>query len=169
MNRLLLKQLSQPAIAIPASMALHGGASAYGNVLNENQLQKSDGRMVLESVMAALGAGAGVAGAARLNKAIRRPEFRSLRTNIKRQMPTSIQTPATAVAPNLVSLALSGAGGGIAGANLAPFLASNLNAVGVPNMSGRQQDFYEEDQPGAPIDKEMLRELLIGILNEQNV
>jgi hypothetical protein len=47
-------------------------------------------------------------------------------------------------------------------------LANNLNAVGVPNMSGRQQDFYEEDQPGAPIDKEMLKELLVGILKEQN-
>lgn len=168
MNRLLLRQISQPAIAVPASMALHGGASAYGNVLQENQLQKADGRMILESIMAALGAGAGVLGAASINKRIRAPQYRQLRTNLKRKIPTNLQTPVTAVAPNVVSLALAGAGGGIAGANLAPFLANNLNAVGVPNMSGRQQDFYEEDQPGAPIDKEMLKELLVGILKEQN-
>ena len=168
MNRVLLKQLSQPAVAVPASMALHGGASAYGNVLQENKLEKSDGRMVLEAIMAALGAGAGVLGAASVNRRIRTPEFHKLRTNIKRKIPTPLQTPVTAVAPNLVSLGLAGVGGGFAGGSLAPFLANNLNAIGVPSMSGRQQDFYEEDQPGAPVDEEVLRKLLVGILKEQN-
>lgn len=49
--------------------------------------------------------------------------------------------------PAIAALTASGTGAAIAGQALAPFLASNLNMVGVPAMSGRQQDYYEEDQP----------------------
>lgn len=168
MNSVLLKRLSQPAIAIPSSMALHAGASAYGNVLNENQLEKSDGRMILESIMAALGAGIGVTGAHKLNKSLQAGTLKPTRVAVQRALPRQARTPIMQVAPNLASLGLSGVGAGIAGNALAPFLAGNLNAIGVPSMSGRQQDFYEEDQPGAPIDEEVLRKLLVGILKEQN-
>lgn len=54
-----LEFLLQPGVAIPAEMLLHAGGSAYGNALEQNQLEKGDNRMILEAVMQALGAGAG--------------------------------------------------------------------------------------------------------------
>lgn len=60
------------------------------------------------------------------------------------------QAPAPkGVAARLLSPRVAIPAGGI----LAPFIAGNLNLLGVPGWSGRQQDFYEQDQPSAPLAK----------------
>ena len=61
--------------------------------------------------------------------------------------------------PSVTGFLVGGAGAGIAGNALAPLIAGNLNLVGVPSMSGRQQDYYEEDQPA--LSEEDLRQLAV--------
>mgnify|MGYP003117633243 CR=1 FL=1 len=118
----ILKTLSQPSVNVPASMLMHSGLSAYGNALNQNELEKADGRLVLEAVMAGLGALGGGLAFRRLGKA-------------------------TTMAPAYGGVAAGGAGAAFAGTTLAPLIAGNLHLLGAPSMSGRQHDYYEEDQP----------------------
>lgn len=143
--------LSRPEVAVPAAALLHGGLSAYGNVLNENQLEKADGRMVLESLLAALGAGAGALGARSITKRAGRyasqlPAQRKEAIKQVLQQNPELEHMRQAL-PSVTGFLIGGTGAGIAGNALAPFIAGNLNLVGIPSMSGRQQDYYEEDQP----------------------
>tara|TARA_Y100000361_G_C11120370_1_gene322863 strand:- start:643 stop:1170 length:528 start_codon:yes stop_codon:yes gene_type:complete len=143
--------VSRPGVAIPAAALLHGGLSAYGNALNENQLEKADGRLVLESLLAALGAGAGALGARSITK--RAGRYASQLPEQKKEAIKQVlkQNPELEhlrqALPSVTGFLVGGAGAGIAGNAIAPLIAGNLHLVGVPSMSGRQQDYYEEDQP----------------------
>lgn len=144
--------LSDPRVNIPASMLMQAGLSAYGNALNENEYEKGDGRLVLESLMAGLGAGAGAAalrGAAQVApEVVKATVSPRKRVMIRRALAQNPEIDRVRQAmPAIAALTASGTGAAIAGQALAPFLASNLNMVGVPAMSGRQQDYYEEDMP----------------------
>ena len=167
-QRLVLSKdfLSRPGVAIPAAALMHGGLSAYGNALNENQLEKADGRMVLESLLAALGAGAGALGARSITKRAGRYASQlpaQQREAIKQVLKENPELEHVRQAlPSVTGFLVGGAGAGIAGNALAPLIAGNLNLVGVPSMSGRQQDYYEEDQPA--LSEEDLRQLA-GMLN----
>jgi hypothetical protein len=149
----LLKQLMRPGVAIPASAAMHAGLSAYGNALNQNELEKGDNRLILESIMAGLGSIGGHTLLRGLGPRIRRmaselPAQDKAMIKLVLQQNPELESLRRAM-PALGSLALSGTGAGLAGNVLAPFVAGNLNLAGLPGWSGRQQDYYEQDQEPA--------------------
>ena len=144
--------LADPRVNIPATMLAQAGLSAYGNALEENQNEKADGRLILESLMAALGAGTGAVTARRVGRiapdVIQSAIPARNRVMIRRALAQNPEIDKLRQAmPALGAIAASSAGAGFAGGALAPFIASNLNALGAPSMSGRQQDYYEEDRP----------------------
>jgi hypothetical protein len=151
-NKPIKQMLADPRVNIPATMLAQAGLSAYGNTLEENQYEKGDGRLILESIMAALGGGAGAVAARRIGRVapevIRATVPNRNRVMIRRALANNPEIDRLRqAAPALTAVLASGTGAGFAGGVLAPFIASNLNALGVPSMSGRQQDYYEEDQP----------------------
>ena len=147
----ILKALSQPSVNVPASMLMHSGLSAYGNALNQNELEKADGRLVLEAVMAGLGALGGGLAFRRLGKATT-GHIHNLPYHQKKKIAQvlneyPILERVRRMAPAYGGVAAGGAGAAFAGTTLAPLIAGNLHLLGAPSMSGRQHDFYEEDQP----------------------
>ena len=152
MNKPIKQVLADPRVNIPAAMLMHAGLSAYGNALNQNEYEKADGRLVLESILSGLGAGAGAIGLRRLGQVapdvIKATVPARDRVLIRRALAENPEIDKVRQAlPAVAAVLASGAGAGFAGNALAPFIAGNLNMVGVPSMSGRQQDYYEEDQP----------------------
>jgi len=149
----LLNQLSRPGVAIPASALMHAGLSAYGNALAQNELEKGDNRLILESVMAGLGSIGGHTLLRGLGPRARRlaselPEKDKVLIKLALQQNPELENLRKAM-PAIGSLVLSGTGAGLAGNVLAPFVAGNLNLAGLPGWSGRQQDYYEQDQAPA--------------------
>lgn len=145
-------RLSDPRVNIPASALMHAGLSAYGNALDENQYEKADGRIILESLMAGLGAAGGAAalrGMSSIGPAVVKgtvPRRNRAMMRLALQNNPELENLRRAL-PAIAALTASGTGAAVAGQALAPFIASNLNALGAPSMSGRQQDYYEEDRP----------------------
>jgi hypothetical protein len=149
----LLDILSRPSTVIPASALMHAGLSAYGNALSQNELEKGDNRLILESILAGLGSIGG------------HTLLRGLGPRLKRaasELPAAEKAAIKAVLaqnpeigtlrkamPAVGSIVLSGTGASLAGNVLAPFVAGNLNLAGLPGWSGRQQDYYEQDQEPA--------------------
>tara|TARA_X000000368_G_C22680492_1_gene558035 strand:- start:83 stop:556 length:474 start_codon:yes stop_codon:yes gene_type:complete len=146
-----LKVLSQPSVNLPASALMHSGLSAYGNALNQNELEKADGRLILEAVMAGLGALGGGLAYRRLGK-MGTQKIHELPYAKKKQIAQvltdyPILERLRRTAPAYGGLAAGGTGAALAGTTLAPLIAGNLHLLGAPSMSGRQHDYYEEDQP----------------------
>lgn len=144
--------LLNPYLAVPATAVAQAGLSAYGNALAQNELEKSDNRLVLESILAGLGSAAGQVGARRA--------LPFLKQRVSQNMTAADRVAVQAVlarnpelqqlrglAPALAAVVPSSIGAGFAGGALAPFIASNLNLAGVPGWSGRQQDYWEQDRP----------------------
>jgi len=132
---------------------MHAGLSAYGNALNQNELEKGDNRLILESVLAGLGSIGGHTLLRGLGPRIRRmaselPAQDKAMIKFVLQQNPELENLRRAM-PALGSLVLSGTGAGLAGNVLAPFVAGNLNLAGLPGWSGRQQDYYEQDQEPA--------------------
>lgn len=151
-------RLLNPWVAVPAGVLAHAGLSAYGNALAQNELEKSDARLVLESAMAGLGAGAAGLAARRLIVPAARRGFQAMQPAQQAQIRAVLAANPEinnlrAYLPGIAGVAGAGMGAGFAGGILAPFIAGNLNLLGVPGWSGRQQDFYEQDQSSAPLAK----------------
>ena len=146
-----IRILSDPKVNLPASALMHSGLSGYGNALHQNELEKGDGRLVLEAVMAGLGALGGGLAFRRLGKATTN-HIHNLPYHKKKKLAEvlndyPILERVRRMAPAYGGVAASGAGATFAGTGLAPFIAANLHLLGAPSMSGRQHDYYEEDQP----------------------
>lgn len=149
-------RLLDPRVAVPAGILAHAGLSAYGNALAQNELEKSDARLVLESALAGLGAGAAGVAARRLIVPAARRGFQQMSAPRQAQIRAVLAANPEinnlrAYLPGLAGVAGAGVGAGLAGGVLAPFIAGNLNLLGLPGWSGRQQDFYEQDQSSAPL------------------
>ena len=132
---------------------MHAGLSAYGNALAQNELEKGDNRLILESIMAGLGSVGGHTLMRGVGSRIRREASQlpaAEKAAIKAVLARNPELESLRAAmPAIGSLVLSGTGASLAGAVLAPFIAGNLNLAGMPGWSGRQQDYYEQDQEPA--------------------
>lgn len=146
----LVRALSQPGVQIPASALMHAGLSAYGNALAQNELEKGDNRLILESILAGVGSIGGHTLLRGLGPRIRREASQlpaAEKAAIKAALARNPELESLRRAmPAIGSLVLSGTGASLAGNVLAPYVAGNLNLAGLPGWSGRQQDYYEQDQ-----------------------
>ena len=128
-------------------MLMQAGLSAYGNALNENEYEKGDGRLVLESLMAGLGAGAGAAALRGRGSSCPRSHPSNCVTQEAGDDSSGFGTePGDRSRPPGDACNRSFSGFGHWRCYCRAGLPSNLNMVGSA-MSGRQQDYYEEDQP----------------------
>lgn len=151
--------LMAPIVAGLGQGALHGGLSAYGNLAAENDRSKGDQRMILESALAALGAGiaghrgrqffnsnaASIARAA-IDRAQRTAPGRFAAARARYQAgPLSALTPGQWV--NLAGTSLAaGAGAGAGGSIAAPLLADQLGLVQAPGSWTRRADDWNWDR-----------------------
>lgn len=126
--------------------------SAYGNALSENELEKSGNRLVAEAIFAGLGSVAGQIAARKSLPALKQrvvdrmsPAEKLAVQEVLARNPELGQL--RSMAPALAAVVPSTIGAGFAGGVLAPFLGANLNLLGVPGWSGRQQDYWEQDRP----------------------
>lgn len=144
--------LLNPALAVPAAALAQSGLSAYGNALAQNELEKSDNRLIAEAALAGIGSVVGQIGARRALPWVKQRVARNMTAADRAAVAAVLaRNPEIgrlrSLAPALASIVPSSIGAGFAGGVLAPFVASNLNLMGVQGWSGRQQDYYEQDQP----------------------
>lgn len=151
-NEKLKALLLSPALGGVGSGLASAGLSAYGNALAENQYEKSDPRLIFEAVMAGLGGGGAAYALARGANPLRKQLARAAYTRMPKEMQERIgqqiqKSPMSKeLALAVASLPVTTAASGLAGGTLAPFIASNLNLMGVPDFSGRQQDYVDQDR-----------------------
>lgn len=168
----LIGNLLQPQVSVPASIAAYAGASALGNAFEENQYQKGDNRLILESLLAGTGAGLGAYGSRQfLRKPVRRFANRTLMPRLRELGVTpNTRRIIRQLAPYAAGSTVVGTAAGIGGGAVAPALSSAANLVGLPAFSNRQQDYYEEDYKSstdALTEEDIL--LLQELLRGQNV
>lgn len=139
-----LQMLLRPGVAIPAGAAASAGASIYGNLLDENQLEKGDNRLITESLLSGIGAGAGLGLGYKLRK---NPTVRRKAADIlmDADLPPQAESTLRRVYPLLVGSALGGLGASVASGPIANTISGQANLLGLPSFSGRQNDYYEED------------------------
>lgn len=168
----IIGNLLQPKVAIPSVAALYAGSSALGNALEENQYQKGDNRLVLESLLSGGGAGLGAYLASGvLRKPARRFASRTLMPRLRKAgVDPNTRRIIRQLTPFAIGSTVVGAGAGIGGGAIAPGLSNAANLVGLPAFSNRQQDYYEEDYKSATdalTEEDIL--LLQELLRGQNV
>jgi hypothetical protein len=152
--------VTTPLVAGLGQGVLHGGLSAYGNLAEENDRSKGDQRMILESVLAALGGGlAGFHGRRMLNGHAGRIT-QALKDRARQASPQRFAAAKqfyqgnpilNRLSPeqwvNLVGTSMAaGAGAGIAGGNLAPFLADQLGLLQMPGSWTARADDWNWDR-----------------------
>lgn len=144
-----------------AQGALSAGLSAYGNVSQENDRSKGDQRMILESIMAALGSGVS-GGIARhmMSKRYSAPAVQLGKLFLAAKDPQRLAALRTAFKDNpllrhtspegLMTLAGatlgSAVGAGIGGAALAPAIADQLGVVLAPGDWTRRANDWNWDR-----------------------
>jgi hypothetical protein len=144
--------LLNPALAVPAAALAQSGLSAYGNALAQNELEKSDNRLITEAALAGAGSVVGQIAARRALPWVKQRVAQNMTASDRAAVAAVLaRNPEVgqlrALMPALAAVVPSSIGAGFAGGVLAPFIASNLNLMGVQGWSGRQQDYYEQDQP----------------------
>ena len=150
-----------PVTAGLGQAALAGGLSAYGNVAEENDRSKGDQRMILESALAALGAGIA---ASRMRDVMNRqssPLAARIAAQLQARYPAARQSMSAAYQGNSLlrrippetMLGLAGTsaaaalGAGILGGSVAPFAADQLGMLQVPgSWTARAHDWNWDRQ-----------------------
>ena len=166
-NKEILRFVTRPGVAIPAAMAASAGSSIYGNLLNENELEKGDNRLITESLLSGLGAGAGLGLGFKLRK---NPTARRMAGEAidSADLPPKAESTLRMLLPYLVGSGLASFGASVGSGPVASTISGQAHLMGLPSFSGRQQDFYEEDKKSA-IDELTSKdiELLKQLINSQ--
>lgn len=149
-----------PLVAGVGQGALAGGLSAYGNLAEENDRSKGDQRMMLESALAALGGGWAASSARRVMNGRAAAVTRAMAQKARQASPTRSAAAKAfyqgnrllnSMPPeqwvNLAATSLAaGAGAGIGGASIAPFLADQLGLAQVPGSWTRRANDWNWDR-----------------------
>jgi hypothetical protein len=149
-----------PLVAGLGQGALAGGLSAYGNLAEENDRSKGDQRMMLESALAALGGGWAASSARRVMNGRAAAITQAMAQRARQASPTRFAAAKTfyqgnrllsGMPPeqwvNLAATSLAaGAGAGIGGASVAPFLADQLGLAQVPGSWTQRANDWNWDR-----------------------
>ena len=143
-TKAILQTLISPRIAIPAGVAASAGASIYGNLLDENQLEKGDNRLITESLLSGVGAGVGLGLGYKFrnNPTVRRKAADVLKSA---ELSPQAETTLRNLVPLLVGSVLGSTGASVGSGPVANIISGQANLLGLPSFSGRQNDYYEED------------------------
>lgn len=140
--------------------ALAGGLSAYGNLAEENDRNKGDQRMILESALAALGGGIAAAKARSFMNRNAAPIVQQATQYLAARNPQVLDSARSAYQgsrllrslPPEAWVGLAGTsaaaaiGAGIAGGNVAPFVSDQLGLVGIPGAWTRRANDWNWDR-----------------------
>lgn len=152
--------MREPMAAGMGQGVLSAGLSAYGNLAEENDRNKGDQRMILESLLAGAGGGLAAAKARQLmnRKSVamtgqalealkaRHPQVHGRLQQAYHSSPLAGRvSPSTLMNLGATSLA-AGVGAGIGGSNLAPFLADQAGLLQVPGSWTQRADDWNWDR-----------------------
>jgi hypothetical protein len=140
--------------------ALAGGLSAYGNVAEENDRSKGDQRMILESALAALGAGVAAAKMRGVMNRQAAPLAARIDAHLQARHPAARQSIKSAYQGNellrrippetLLGLtgtsAAAALGAGVLGGAVAPFAADQLGLLQAPGSWTRRAHDWNWDR-----------------------
>ena len=140
--------------------ALAAGLSAYGNLAEENDRNKGDQRMILESLLA--GAGGGLAAAKARQFMNQRsvgmtnqvlgaakaayPQAYAQAQRVYHASPLAGKMPPAALATLAATSLAASAGAGIGGSNVAPFLADQAGLLQVPGSWTQRANDWNWDR-----------------------
>jgi hypothetical protein len=168
-----------PWIAGLGQGALAGGLSAYGNLAEENDRNKGDQRMMLESALAALGGGMAAFGAKRAMNANASGIVAAVKQRAMQASPARFAAAKQLYAANPILNRLTpeqwttlaatglaaGAGAGLGGANIAPFLSDQMGLIQAPGSWTRRANDWNWDRQIASeqaIAEEIMRRMQAG-------
>lgn len=155
-----MKLPMSPVVAGLGQGALAGGLSAYGNLAEENDRSKGDQRMILESALAALGAGVAAARVRRAMNGHGAALTQEVTQRLRQASPTrfagakafyqgspllSKLTPEQWMNLTATSLA-AGVGAGIGGGGVAPFLANQFGLLQIPGSWTQRANDWNWDR-----------------------
>lgn len=153
--------MRSPVVAGLGQAALAGGLSAYGNVAEENDRSKGDQRMILESALAALGAGIAASRMRDLMNRQASPLAARIDAQLQARYPAARQSMSAAYQGNsflrgippetllgIASTSTAAAlGAGIGSGAVAPFVADQLGMVQMPgSWTARAHDWNWDRQ-----------------------
>jgi len=170
-----------PWVAGAGQGALAAGLSVYGNLAEENDRSKGDQRMILEAVLAGLGGGLAAGGARRFMNTHSVPMTGRLQQMVQsadpkayaglqaayQASPLAGRVPPAALM-NLAATSLAaGAGAGLGGANVAPFVADQLALARAPGSWTRRANDWNWDRQTEA--EQRIAEEILSRLQQQGV